>query len=70
MKTSTNEIKKLGIGFIRAAELAKLLSVSKGTVYRWVKVGIFPKPVKLGPQVTAWKAQDVQAWMDKQGGAA
>ena len=28
---------------------------------RKVKAGTFPRPVKLGPRITAWKAEDIRA---------
>ncbi len=38
------------------------LPVSCATIWRWVKLGEFPKPVRLGPQVTAWRMEDVERW--------
>jgi len=41
-----------------------LIPVGPATIWRWTKEGLFPKPVKLGPGVTVWRAADVQAWLD------
>jgi prophage regulatory protein len=50
--------------FVRLAELRRVyVPVSAATIWRWVKAGTFPKPVKLGERVTAWKLQEVQEWM-------
>ena len=60
--------------FIRISELASFpgrngrntrsgrLPVSCATIWRWVKLGVFPQPVRLGPQVTAWRMQDIEHW--------
>jgi hypothetical protein len=60
--------------FIRIRELASSpgrnglparpgrLPVSCATIWRWVKLGSFPKPVRLGPQTTAWRMEDVERW--------
>lgn len=32
------------------------------TVWRWVKAGTFPKPVRISPGVTAWRVEDVEAF--------
>ena len=60
--------------FIRIRELASApgrngrparrgrLPVSYATVWRWVKLGEFPKPVHLGPQTTAWRLEDIERW--------
>ncbi|QGZ93425.1 helix-turn-helix transcriptional regulator [Terricaulis silvestris] len=37
------------------------LPVSKSTWWAGVKSGRYPKPVKLGPRITAWRATDIQA---------
>ncbi len=41
-----------------------LLPVSPAQIWRWVRAGTFPQPVKLGPNLTAWRAADVQAWLE------
>ena len=54
-------------GFVRMAELLRFIPFSKATVWRKVKAKEFPKPVKLSAQVTAWKVEDVRAWIEAQG---
>jgi prophage regulatory protein len=55
--------------YIRQAELIPaIIPISSATLWRWVKAQAFPAPVKLGPRVTAWRWDDVQAWMkDREG---
>ena len=38
-----------------------IIPVSKSTWWEGVKSGRFPKPVKLGPRVTAWRVEDIHA---------
>ncbi|MBK7059173.1 MAG: AlpA family phage regulatory protein [Rubrivivax sp.] len=60
--------------FIRIRELASTaarrgrLPVVPATVWRWVKRGEFPKPVRLGPQTTAWRIEDVERWEAERAG--
>lgn len=42
------------------------LPFSANTLWRKVKAGEFPAPVKLGPRITAWKVADVRAWISSQ----
>ena len=44
-------------------ELEKLLKVSPATIYRWIKEGNFPKPVRLGANMVRWKVSDIEAWV-------
>lgn len=65
MKTKTT-IELPQEGFIRAGTLAKVLGVAVVTVWRWSAKGTFPQPVKLSMRVTAWRAEEVRAWMNAQ----
>lgn len=38
-----------------------IIPVGKSTWWAGVKAGRFPKPVKLGPRVTAWRVEDIRA---------
>lgn len=42
------------------------LPFSAPTLWRKVKAGTFPKPIKLSERVTGWKVGDVRAWMTAQ----
>jgi prophage regulatory protein len=57
-------------GYLRIAQIIELIPISKPTVWRWVRDGKFPAPIKLSHGVTVWKNQDVQAWLDLQNGGA
>jgi predicted DNA-binding transcriptional regulator AlpA len=37
------------------------IPVSKSTWWAGVRSGRYPKPVKLGPRVTAWRIEDIKA---------
>ena len=42
------------------------LPFSAPTLWRKVKAGTFPKPIKLSERVTAWQVGTVRAWMAAQ----
>ena len=42
------------------------LPFSAPTLWRMVKAGTFPKPIKLSERVTAWNVGTVRAWMTAQ----
>lgn len=42
-----------------------IIPISKSTLWSWVNEGKFPKPVKLGPRCTAWKVEDIRAFIEK-----
>lgn len=41
-----------------------LIPIAKSTWWAGVKSGRFPKPVKLGPNTTAWKISDIRELLD------
>ena len=47
-------------GFLRLPEVLKVFPVSKSTWWAGVKDGRYPKPVKLGPKMTAWRVEDIR----------
>jgi prophage regulatory protein len=58
--------------FIREAQLMQSparpdstapLPFSAPTLWRMVKAGTFPKPIKLSKRVTAWRVGDVRQWL-------
>ncbi len=54
-------------GFVRLSEILGPegpIPVSKSTWWAGVKSGRFPKPMKLGPRITVWRAEDIQALID------
>lgn len=51
-------------GYVRQSQLIPvILPFSQATLWRMVKAGDFPRPVKLSKRVTAWKVEDVRRWM-------
>jgi len=57
-------------GFLRLSRIigpGNPIPVSKSTWWEGVKSGRFPKPVKLGPRITAWRVEEIRALIDRQG---
>ena len=53
---------------LMAKQVAKLLDVSRRTIYRWLKTGSFPQPIKLSPGTVRWRRAELQAFIASQGG--
>lgn len=52
-------------GFVRLPAVLAVIPVSKSTWWAGVKTGRYPKPVKLGQRITAWRAEDIRALIEK-----
>ncbi|NDY95048.1 helix-turn-helix transcriptional regulator [Wenzhouxiangella limi] len=38
--------------------------VSRATWYSWIRQGIAPPPIKLGPRASAWRVEDIRAFVE------
>ena len=50
---------------LTAPPLPPLIPVSKSTWWAGVKAGRYPRPVKLGPRITAWRVEDIRALIER-----
>jgi len=50
--------------FVRDIEIATILSVHRSTVWRYVKLGLLPVPVRIGG-ATRWRMADVEAAIER-----
>lgn len=49
--------------FLREKQvLSTVAPVHRTTWWRWIKAGIAPGPVKIGPHAVAWRRSDLELW--------
>ena len=50
---------------LRLQDVLQRIAVSRTTLYRWVRLGQFPRPRSLTPtgSTVAWLATEVEAWI-------
>jgi predicted DNA-binding transcriptional regulator AlpA len=59
------------VTFIRLPEVCRRTGGSKATVYRWERDDpTFPRRIKLGERLTAWREDEVAAWIEARTAAA
>ncbi|QWC88282.1 helix-turn-helix transcriptional regulator [Cupriavidus metallidurans] len=49
---------------LRLDDVLLRVGLSRSTVYRLVAAHQFPTPVRLGTRSVAWRAEEVQAWIE------
>lgn len=47
-------------GYMRLPAVLSVFPVSRSTWWAGISAGRFPKGVKLGPRITAWKVEDIR----------
>ncbi len=48
---------------LRLPGVCALVGLSKSQIYRLVRAGDFPEPVRIGANSVAWSAERVNAWV-------
>jgi prophage regulatory protein len=49
---------------LRLPSVAAQTGLSKSEIYRRIKDGKFPQPIKLGARAVAWPAAQIEAWVN------
>lgn len=49
---------------IRMRELPEITGLSRTELYRRIKSGTFPQPIRIGAQSVAWRSSDINRWLD------
>lgn len=49
---------------MRRKQLEYKIGLSRSTIYKMIKDGKFPKPVKIGVRAVAWPESAIEQWID------
>jgi prophage regulatory protein len=52
------------IRMLRLPEVLQMTGIGRDSVYRLAKAGKFPQPYKLTDRASAWREDEVVAWID------
>ena len=55
--------------FLRMPDVERATGLRRGFLYRLIQRGEFPRPFKLTPRASAWRASEVAAWQATKTGA-
>ena len=48
---------------LRCRSLVQLTELSKASIYRLVRAGEFPAPIKLGARAVGWRRDEIEDWI-------
>ena len=49
---------------LRRRDVEKITGMSRASIYRLMRKGEFPLPVKVGPSAVRWKESDIATWIE------
>lgn len=50
---------------IRPRDAMRMLGIKNTALYQWVKQGLLPPPIKLGPRASGWRKSTLDAYIAK-----
>ncbi|WP_075882056.1 helix-turn-helix transcriptional regulator [Vreelandella massiliensis] len=53
-------------GYLNSREIVERLGIGQSTLFRWVREGRFPKPLRVGYRFSRWRIADVKRWEEEQ----
>ena len=45
-------------------EVEALIRMSRSAIYRLMRTGQFPEPLRIGPRAVRWKRSEVEHWLE------
>lgn len=48
---------------LRLRTVQLIVGLSSASIYRYIRLGTFPAPIKLGLRASAWRWGDIRAWI-------
>ncbi|WP_288229453.1 AlpA family phage regulatory protein [uncultured Desulfovibrio sp.] len=54
-------------GFLRLPQILAIFPISKSAWWEGCRTGRYPRPIKLGPRTTVWRAEDIRAFIERVG---
>lgn len=52
-------------GFLRLPQILAIFPISKSAWWEGCRTGRYPRPIKLGPRTTVWRAEDITAFINR-----
>ena len=48
---------------LRLGALTQLTQMSKASIYRQIRAGTMPRPLRLGPRAVGWLREEIDEWL-------
>ena len=48
---------------LRRVEVERFCQIGRSTIYRLMREGLFPVPIRIGPRAVRWPEHELTAWL-------
>lgn len=55
----------MSVKILRIQQVAEQTGLSHSSIYKQIRLGLFPRPIKLTARASGWEESAVQAWIEK-----
>ena len=55
----------MSVKILRIQQVAEQTGLSQSSLYKQMRMGLFPRPIKLTARASGWEESAVQAWIEK-----
>jgi predicted DNA-binding transcriptional regulator AlpA len=45
--------------------VGQIFKAAPSTIWQWAKDGVIPKPIKIAPKTTRWRADEIKEFIDR-----
>lgn len=59
--STTNDVPQGGL--VRRSQFKEAIPLGDTTIWKMVKDGRFPQPLRVSPSLRLWRAEDIREWM-------
>ena len=64
-----SDVSNVSKRLLRINQVLALVPVGRSSWWEGCRTGRYPKPIKLGPRTTVWRAEDIAAFIESLGTA-
>ena len=50
---------------LRRTDVEAKTGLARSTIYRLMRSGEFPEPIRVGPRAVRWPASEIEAWLSE-----
>lgn len=48
---------------LRRVDVERYCQISRSTIYKLMRAGLFPLPIRIGPRAVRWQEHELTAWL-------
>lgn len=55
---------KTASGLLTRKEVEEICKLKRASIYKFMRMGKFPLPLRISPKCVRWKREEIEAWIE------